>query len=58
MVAVSFDALPICLDRLSDETFLDWRHRGWFGPLYAHLHSTARWSRLIDLAAPPVPVAN
>lgn len=46
------------LDRLSDETFLDWRHRGWLGPLYAHLHSMARWSGLIDLAAPRPPVAN
>jgi hypothetical protein len=40
------------LDRVSDETFLDWRRRGWLGPLYAHLHSMARWSRLIELAAP------
>jgi len=46
------------LDRVSDETFLDWRRRGWLGPLYAHLHSMARWSRLIDLAAPPAPAAN
>jgi hypothetical protein len=49
---------PERLDRVSDETFLDWRHRGWLGPLYAHLHSMARWSRLIDLGAPPAPVAN
>jgi hypothetical protein len=48
---------PERLDRLSDETFLDWRHRGWLGPLYAHLYSMARWSRLIDLAAPAVPTA-
>lgn len=39
------------LDRLSDETFLDWRRRGWIGPLYAHLHSAARWGRLIEIAA-------
>ena len=39
------------LDRISDEMFIDWRHRGWIGPLYAHLHSTARWGRLIELAA-------
>jgi hypothetical protein len=39
------------LDRLSDETFIDWRRRGWIGPLYAHLHSAARWGRLIELAA-------
>jgi hypothetical protein len=49
---------PERLDRLSDETFLDWRRRGWLGPLYAHLHSMARWSQLIDLAAPPAPDAN
>ncbi len=42
---------PERLDRLSDETFLDWRRRGWIGPLYAHLHSAARWSRLIELSA-------
>lgn len=39
------------LDQVSDETFLDWRRRGWLGPLYAHLHSAARWGRLIELAA-------
>jgi len=49
---------PERLDRVSDETFLDWRRRGWLGPIYAHLHSIARWGKLIDLAAPPAPVAN
>lgn len=49
---------PERLDRVSDETFLDWRRRGWLGPLYAHLHSMARWGRLIELAAPPAPVMN
>ncbi len=44
---------PERLDRLSDETFLDWRHRAWLGPLYSHLYSMGRWSRLIDLSAPP-----
>lgn len=39
------------LDQVSDETFLDWRRRGWIGPLYAHLHSASRWGRLIELAA-------
>lgn len=39
------------LDQVSDETFLDWRRRGWIGPLYAHLHSAARWGRLIEFAA-------
>lgn len=49
---------PERLDAVSDATFLDWRRRGWIAPLYAHLHSMARWSRLIDLAAPPAPLAN
>jgi hypothetical protein len=39
------------LDAVPDETFLDWRRRGWIGPIYAHLQSTARWGRLMDLAA-------
>ncbi len=39
------------LDQVSDETFIDWRRRGWLGPLYAHLHSAARWGKLIELAA-------
>lgn len=38
-------------DALDDATFLDWRKRGWLAPIYAHLHSAANWSRLIDLAA-------
>ncbi len=44
---------PERLDRLGDDTFLDWRHRAWLGPLYAHLHSMGRWARLIELSAPP-----
>jgi hypothetical protein len=39
------------LDAVPDETFLDWRRRGWLGLLYAHLQSSAQWARLIDLAA-------
>lgn len=39
------------LDQVSDETFIDWRRRGWIGPLYAHIHSASRWGRLIELAA-------
>lgn len=39
------------LDGVPDETFLDWRRRGWIGMLYAHLQSSGQWSRLIDLAA-------
>jgi len=42
---------PDRLDQVSDETFLDWRRRGWLGAIYAHLHSSANWARLIDLAA-------
>ncbi len=40
------------LDQVSDETYLDWRRRGWIAAIYAHLHSAARWGRLIELAAP------
>lgn len=42
---------PERLDAVSDETFLDWRRRGWISAIYAHLHSSANWSKLIDLAA-------
>jgi hypothetical protein len=42
---------PDRLDRIGDETFIDWRRRGWLGPLYAHMHSAGRWGRLIELAA-------
>ncbi|MDE2334837.1 MAG: SapC family protein [Rhodospirillales bacterium] len=39
------------LDAVDDETFLDWRRRGWIGPIYAHLNSAGRWARLMELAA-------
>ena len=42
---------PDRLDQVDDAVFLDWRRRGWLGPIYAHLHSAANWARLIDLAA-------
>jgi hypothetical protein len=42
---------PERLDQVSDATYLDWRRRGWIGAIYAHLYSSARWSRLIELAA-------
>lgn len=42
---------PAKLDALPDATFLDWRKRGWIAPLYAMLHSTPRWGRLLDMAA-------
>lgn len=40
------------LEKLSDETFLEWRHKGWVGPIYAHLHSAGRWARLIEFGTP------
>ncbi len=42
---------PEKLDALPDEIFLDWRKRGWIAPLYAMVHSTPRWGRLLDMAA-------
>jgi len=39
------------IEQADDKTFLEWRHRGWIGAVYAHLHSAGRWARLIDLAA-------
>jgi hypothetical protein len=42
---------PDKLDQVPDDTFLDWRRRGWLGAAYAHLHSAGNWARLIDLAA-------
>ncbi len=51
---------PDRLDAVPDETYLDWRRRGWIGPIYAHLHSAARWNRLMELAAarPHPPAAD
>jgi len=37
---------------LEDATFLDWRRMGWVSAIYAHLYSSGRWGRLIELAAP------
>lgn len=42
---------PDRLDQVPDETFLDWRRRGWLAPIFSHLHSNGCWARLIDLAA-------
>lgn len=39
------------LEKISDTTFLDWRRRGWIAAIYAHLYSTGRWSRLVEMAA-------
>lgn len=43
------------LEKISDAMFLDWRRRGWIAAIYAHLYSTGRWSRLVELAAPADP---
>lgn len=43
--------VPEKLDAVTDETFLDWRRRGWLAPLYAHVQSAGNWARLVDLAA-------
>ena len=49
---------PERLDKVSDETYLDWRRRGWIAAIYAHLYSSARWGRLIELSAPRSPVTH
>ena len=41
---------PERLDQVADETFLDWRRRGWLAPIYAHLQSAGNWARLVDAA--------
>ncbi len=43
------------LANVSDEVFLDWRRKGWLGPIYAHLYSSARWGRLVELTPAPTP---
>lgn len=40
-------------DALADETFLDWRRRGWLAPVHAHLMSLASWSDLARRAGVP-----
>lgn len=35
-------------NKLPDETFLDWRDRGWLHLVYCHLMSTSNWGLLID----------
>jgi hypothetical protein len=34
------------LSEIDDETFLDWRRKGWLPFIYAHLFSGAQWQRL------------
>mgnify|MGYP000636871567 CR=1 FL=1 len=37
------------LANLPDETFLEWRKKGWLPFLYAHLFSGSQWQRLTRL---------
>jgi len=41
------------LAALPDETFLEWRRRGWLAPIYLHQASLLNWDRLISLALKP-----
>ena len=43
---------PERLAEVDDATFLEWRRMGWVSAIYAHLFSSGRWSRLIELGAP------
>ena len=36
------------LRKLTDETFLKWRDKGWLAPIYLHLSTLHNWSRLVD----------
>lgn len=37
-------------DKLPDDTFLDWRRKGWLPLIYSHFFSIRAWSALIDRA--------
>jgi hypothetical protein len=37
-------------DKLPDETFLEWRRKGWLPLIYSHFFSIGAWSALIDRA--------
>jgi hypothetical protein len=39
------------LERLNDETWLEWRRRKWLPAIYAHLFSARRWTHLMNAAA-------
>jgi hypothetical protein len=39
------------LEKVNDDTFLDWRRRYWLPAIYAHPGSAGRWVRLMDAAA-------
>jgi hypothetical protein len=43
------------INQVDDATFLDWRSRGWISPIHAHIFSSGRWARLIELAAQDAP---
>lgn len=36
---------------LRDGLFIEWRHKGWLGAIYAHLLSQDRWVSLMDLVS-------
>ena len=35
------------LNNLATDTFIEWRNRGWLGPIYAHIASIANWPLLV-----------
>lgn len=39
------------LNRVRDETFLEWRTKGWLPLIYLHLASAGSWGTLVDRAA-------
>jgi hypothetical protein len=39
------------LEKVNDDTFLEWRRNNWVLPVYAHLSSSGRWRRLLEMAA-------
>ncbi len=41
------------MDKVSDETYLEWRHKGWITHIHSHLFSTARWAKLVELSPAP-----
>jgi hypothetical protein len=49
--------LSDALGKVDDQTFLDWRARGWITPIFAHMFSSGRWAQLIEMAAHEHPAA-
>jgi hypothetical protein len=39
------------LDRVNDQTFLEWRRRNWLPAICAHMASTEPWGRTMEAAA-------